>query len=101
MALVPEKQRRVKRPILVTPATKVSARRKRGVGVVLSIIKSSASAESLTAQQRGELQAAKRRVEAALAKPGLSADALRARAQSAAKWESKHGLPTVFAGPTR
>ncbi|WP_320533897.1 hypothetical protein [Robbsia andropogonis] len=101
MALVPEKKRRVKRPILGTPATKVSARRKRGVGVVLSIIKSSASAESLTAQQRGELQAAKRRVEAALAKPGLSADALRARAQSAAKWESKHGLPTVFAGPTR
>lgn len=101
MAFTPEKQRRGKRLIVGTPATKASARRKPGVIVALSTGKFSATTESLTTQQKGELLAAKRRVEAALAKPGLSAESLRARARSAAKWEFTHGLPTVFAGPTR
>lgn len=100
MAPTPEKQRRAKRQIAGTSPTKASARRKRDVSVVLSSDKFFAMAETLTEPQQTELRAAKRRVQAALAKPGLSAESLRARARSAAKWETKHGLPTVFAGPT-
>lgn len=61
----------------------------------------SASAERLTDAQREQLRAARERAQAVLAKPNMSAEALRARAQRAANWEKDHGTVTAFAGTRR
>jgi hypothetical protein len=61
----------------------------------------SASAEQLTDQQRAQLRDARARAAAVLAKPSMSAEALRARAQRAAQWEKEHGTVSTFAGIRR
>jgi hypothetical protein len=55
----------------------------------------------LSEEQRAELRETRARAGAVLAKPSLSPEALRARAQRAAQWEKDHGNVSAFAGIRR
>ncbi|SAI33414.1 Uncharacterised protein [Bordetella ansorpii] len=60
------------------------------------------SARTLASKQiTTRLQEARKRVEAALAKPGLSAESLRTKARSVDQWEQAHGKISVMAGSRR
>jgi uncharacterized protein (DUF1778 family) len=61
----------------------------------------SAATDRMTEEQRTQLREARARAEALLSKPGMSADALRARAKRAAQWEKENGDVSALVGIRR